>query len=182
MKRCNGSSRSKVYSKDALRPTDHRFVRELVHELQTELAGFGDHDGRPRHFRDAYNDSPVGPALPAGVREALAALRPTGPRIVANGRNIYKGTRTVGVPVPRWTKRARPSVEQDHRRVKQRVRPMLGFKRFNNAAVTNRWNRTGREVQKGTIQDRQTRWSLCHHGGTLERGRSKPSAGNSMNV
>ena len=28
---------------------------------------------RPRHFRDAYNDSPVGPALPAGVREALAA-------------------------------------------------------------------------------------------------------------
>jgi hypothetical protein len=35
----------------------------------------GDDDGRPRHFRDAYNDSPVGPALPAGVREALAALR-----------------------------------------------------------------------------------------------------------
>src|SRR5471032_1049657 len=27
-------------------------------------------------------------------------------------------------------------VEQDHRRIKQRVRPMLGFKRFDNAAVT----------------------------------------------
>ena len=27
-------------------------------------------------------------------------------------------------------------VEQDHRRVKQRIRPMLGFKRFENAAVT----------------------------------------------
>jgi transposase-like protein len=27
-------------------------------------------------------------------------------------------------------------VEQDHRRVKQRVYPMLGFKRFENAAVT----------------------------------------------
>ena len=27
-------------------------------------------------------------------------------------------------------------VEQDHRRVKQRVRPMLGFKQFDNAAVT----------------------------------------------
>ena len=26
-------------------------------------------------------------------------------------------------------------IEQDHRRVKQRVRPMLGFKRFDNAAV-----------------------------------------------
>src|SRR5882762_9138421 len=29
----------------ALRPTDHHFVRELVHELQAELAGSGDHDG-----------------------------------------------------------------------------------------------------------------------------------------
>lgn len=27
-------------------------------------------------------------------------------------------------------------VEQDHRRAKQRIRPMLGFKRFDNAAVT----------------------------------------------
>ena len=27
-------------------------------------------------------------------------------------------------------------LEQDHRRVKQRIRPMLGFKRFDNAAVT----------------------------------------------
>ena len=27
-------------------------------------------------------------------------------------------------------------VEQDHRRVKQRIRPMLGFKRFDHAAVT----------------------------------------------
>jgi transposase-like protein len=27
-------------------------------------------------------------------------------------------------------------IEQDHRRVKQRIRPMLGFKRFHTAAVT----------------------------------------------
>jgi transposase-like protein len=27
-------------------------------------------------------------------------------------------------------------IEQDHRRVKQRVRPMLGFKRFDHAAIT----------------------------------------------
>ena len=27
-------------------------------------------------------------------------------------------------------------IEQDHRRVKQRIRPMLGFKRFDNAAIT----------------------------------------------
>ena len=29
-------------------------------------------------------------------------------------------------------------VEQDHRRIKQRIRPMLGFKRFETAAVTIR--------------------------------------------
>src|SRR6184192_2155844 len=28
------------------------------------------------------------------------------------------------------------SLEQDHRRIKQRIRPMLGFKRFDSAAVT----------------------------------------------
>jgi transposase-like protein len=27
-------------------------------------------------------------------------------------------------------------VEQDHRRIKQRIRPILGFKRFDHAAVT----------------------------------------------
>jgi len=77
MKRCNGSSRSKICSKAGTSTDRSSFVRELVHELQTELAGSGDHDGRPRHFRDGYNDSRVGPALPAGVREALAALRST---------------------------------------------------------------------------------------------------------
>ena len=76
-------------------------MRELVHELQTELAGSGDHDGRPRHFRDTYNDSPLGPALPAGVREALATLRSTRRRIVEDGRDLHKGSRTMGIPVPR---------------------------------------------------------------------------------
>src|SRR5260370_40621160 len=85
----------------ALRPTDHRFVRELVRELQTELAGSGDHDGRPRHFRDAYNDSPVGPALPAGVLERLAGQRSTRRRIGEDGRDLCEGSRTMGVPVPR---------------------------------------------------------------------------------
>ena len=35
-------------------------------------------------------------------------------------------------------------VEQDHRRIKQRIRPMLGFKRFDTAAVTIR----GIELEK----------------------------------
>jgi hypothetical protein len=45
MKRCNGSSRSKICSEDGTSTDDHHLVRELVHELQTELAGSGDHDG-----------------------------------------------------------------------------------------------------------------------------------------
>ncbi len=36
----------------------------------------------------------------------------------------------------RFSKYLNNGIEQDHRRVKQRIRPMLGFKRFDTAAVT----------------------------------------------
>jgi hypothetical protein len=35
---------------------------------------------------------------------------------------------------------AQGSAEQDHRRIKQRVKPMLGFKEFETAAVTIQWH------------------------------------------
>jgi transposase-like protein len=40
-------------------------------------------------------------------------------------------------------------VEQDHRRVKQRVYPMLGFKRFKNAAVTISGIELAHKIKKG---------------------------------
>jgi transposase-like protein len=40
-------------------------------------------------------------------------------------------------------------VEQDHRRVKQRVYPMLGFKNFRNAAVTISGVELGQKIRKG---------------------------------
>src|SRR5712692_6287717 len=89
----------------ALRPTDYRFVRELVHELQTELAGSGDYDGGSRDLRDPYNDPTVGAALPSRIRKALVALRSARGRIVEDGRDLYKGSRTMGVPVPRRRQR-----------------------------------------------------------------------------
>jgi transposase-like protein len=39
-------------------------------------------------------------------------------------------------------------VEQDHRRIKQRVRPMLGFKRFETAAVTIRGIELAEKIKK----------------------------------
>jgi transposase-like protein len=39
-------------------------------------------------------------------------------------------------------------VEQDHRRIKQRIRPMLGFKRFETAAVTIRGIELAAKVKK----------------------------------
>src|SRR5712692_4138666 len=83
-----------------LRPTDYRFVRELVHELQAELAGSGDHDGGSGDLREPYNDPTVGSALPSRIRKALVALRSARRRIVEDGRDLYKGSRTMGVPVP----------------------------------------------------------------------------------
>ena len=40
-------------------------------------------------------------------------------------------------------------IEQDHRRIKQRVRPMLGFKRFDTAAVTIRGIELAEKIKKG---------------------------------
>jgi putative transposase len=40
-------------------------------------------------------------------------------------------------------------IEQDHRRVKQRVRPMLGFKRFAHAAVTISGIELVHQIKKG---------------------------------
>jgi hypothetical protein len=39
-------------------------------------------------------------------------------------------------------------IEQDHRRIKQRVRPMLGFKRFETAAVTIRGIELAEKIKK----------------------------------
>jgi hypothetical protein len=49
-----------------------------------------------------FTASPVvGSALPSRIRKALAALRSVRRRIVEDGRDIYKGLRTMGVPVAR---------------------------------------------------------------------------------
>jgi transposase-like protein len=39
-------------------------------------------------------------------------------------------------------------IEQDHRRIKQRIRPMLGFKRFKTAAVTIRGIELAAKIKK----------------------------------
>jgi transposase-like protein len=43
-------------------------------------------------------------------------------------------------------------VEQDHRRVKPRVRPMLGFKRFDNAVVTISGIELAEKIKKGQFK------------------------------
>jgi hypothetical protein len=44
-------------------------------------------------------------------------------------------------------------VEQDHRRVKQRIRPMLGFKRFDNAVVTISGIELAEKIKKGQTKE-----------------------------
>jgi len=43
-------------------------------------------------------------------------------------------------------------VEQDHRRIKQRIRPMLGFKRFDHAAITISGIELAEKIKKGQFQ------------------------------
>jgi transposase-like protein len=42
-------------------------------------------------------------------------------------------------------------IEQDHRRVKQRVKPMLGFKRFAHAAITITGSELIHKIKKGQV-------------------------------
>src|SRR6202140_653807 len=49
--------------------------------------------------RDPYNDPTVGLALPSRIRKAVAALRSARGRLVEDCRELYKGSRTMGVPV-----------------------------------------------------------------------------------
>jgi transposase-like protein len=43
-------------------------------------------------------------------------------------------------------------IEQDHRRVTQRLRPMLGLKRFDNAAVTISGIELAEKIKKGQFK------------------------------
>ena len=43
-------------------------------------------------------------------------------------------------------------IEQDHQRVKQRVRPMLGFKRFDHAVVMNSGIELAEKIKKGQFK------------------------------
>jgi transposase-like protein len=43
-------------------------------------------------------------------------------------------------------------IEQDHRRIKPRTRPMLGFKRFDNAAVTISGIELVQKIQKHQVK------------------------------
>jgi len=43
-------------------------------------------------------------------------------------------------------------IEQDHRRVKQRIRPMQGFKRFDHAAITSSGIELAEKIKKGQFK------------------------------
>ena len=47
-------------------------------------------------------------------------------------------------------------IEQGHRRIKQRIYPMLGFKRFANAAITISGIELAQRIRKGQFDTSQT--------------------------
>src|ERR1700692_2999354 len=84
---CAGRS---IVQGTTFRRADHCPLCQLVHEFQTESDGLGDHDGGSSHPADAHNDSALGAALRAGIREALEPIRSSGWRILEDGRDLYK--------------------------------------------------------------------------------------------
>src|SRR4051794_858016 len=70
-------------------------------------------------------------------------------RAVAKLKEV--GTLPCGVRI-RSSKYLNNVIEQDHRRIKQRVRPMLGFKRFETAAVTIRGIELAEKIKKSQFR------------------------------
>lgn len=64
-------------------------------------------------------------------------------------RELKKATILPADVCVRTSKSLNNSIEQDHRRVKQRVHPMLGFKRFENAAITVSGIELVHKIRKG---------------------------------
>jgi hypothetical protein len=58
-------------------------------------------------------------------------------------------------------------VEQDHRRVKQRIGPMLGFKRFDMAATTIRGIELPEKIKKAQFQIGKRAYQLRHSARSL---------------
>ena len=72
-------------------------------------------------------------------RQDRTKYKPYSPVPNGSGANAKGARETNVLPTNltvRTSKYLNNVIEQDHRRVKQRVRPMLGFKRFNHAAIT----------------------------------------------
>jgi transposase-like protein len=71
--------------------------------------------------------------LRQGNEEARDDAYAASHRAITELKSVGTIARHVGI---RSSKYLNNIVEQDHRRIKQRIRPMLGFKRFETAAVT----------------------------------------------
>jgi hypothetical protein len=80
---CGGSIRRRWYHGPPFRCRDHRTVRPLVSCLQALILRSRRNDGQARDLGRAEHHSALGPALCAGVREALESLRT--PRSAAHG-------------------------------------------------------------------------------------------------
>ena len=69
-------------------------------------------------------------------------------------------------------------IEQDHRRIKQRVRPMLGFKGFETAAVTIRGIELAEKIKKHQFNLRPLNRKSSHRSGHVGQGLGSLNSGN----
>ena len=104
----------------------YRAVDSTGQTIEFLLTAKRDAESAKRFFRNAIKNN----GTPRVVTlDAYAASH----RAIAELKSAGTVARRVRI---RSSKYLNNVVEQDHRRIKQRIRPMLGFKRFDTAAVT----------------------------------------------
>src|SRR5262245_11581658 len=188
-----------VFSHEAVRPCEATFAPRLTDQLRKHRYGQGsrrwhvdetlikvnghwvylyralDHEGNLLDVR--LRETCDLPAARAFFRSARVISKRSPLRVTSDRQGSYPGAIRLefGPVVTHWTTRyANNLLEQNHRKVKQRTRPMLGFRRFDSAA---RFCHAHEEVQNflrvQTLGRRSAplRWQrqLHHHKFTLLR-------------
>ena len=97
------------------------------------------------HFSKDYSDRPTPDFLALSPRVITLDGYAASHRAVAQLKEVGTLPRRVRIRSSQYLNNV---VEQDHRRIKQRIRPMLGFKRFETAAVTIRGIELGEKIKK----------------------------------
>src|SRR5262249_32820451 len=136
---------ARTLQRPSFQSSSYHSCRAMVCHLQAELSRRVRSDGGARRHRRTYHRFAMGPRLRSRLRETLDGSQASHQAVAELKAEGVLSAQTL----VRTNKYLNNIIEQDHRRVKQRCYPMLGFKTFGNAQVTLSGIELANKIKKG---------------------------------